>query len=217
MIELQIERRQILLSPLKQSLAKAAASRHALRLQLQSQLCGNLPSYGVLPSIPLQDCTLKAMIDKYSEQIVYHPLEEVRAWFNYAGGLFLEPGYPPLFYARSKAQEVSPNKSAIAGVGEGVAGFLAQRLYQCRKLARPIQDYPDLVLEGNGKIYLVEAKATTDSNSVIQRVLDEELLRMAAYVSVCRELDTRPVVGVLVGTCLVSEMQYHCWITEVEG
>jgi hypothetical protein len=136
MIELQIERRQILLSPLEQSLAKAAASRHALRLQLQSQLCGTLPSYGALPSIALQDCTLKAMIDKYSEQIVYHPLQELRAWFHYSGGLFLEPGYPPLFYSRSKTQEVSPNKSAIAGVGEGVAGFLAQRLYHLCPIGR---------------------------------------------------------------------------------
>jgi hypothetical protein len=215
MIELQIESRQILLSPLEQSLAKAAASRHALRLQLQSQLSPRLPSYSPAPSILLQDVTLKAMIHKFSEQIVYHPLEEIRAWFNYSGGLFLEPGYPPLFYARSKSQEISPNKSAIAGVGEGVAGFLAQRLYRCRKLARPIHDYPDLVLEGNGKTYLVESKATTEPVSVMQRTIDEELLRMAAYVSVCAELDTRPVVGLLIGTALVSEVDYYCCVSEV--
>lgn len=215
MITVHLERRAIQLSPLEQSLAKAAASRHALRLQLQSQLAAQLPAYCPVPSLTLHDGTLLTMIHKFSEQIIYQPLEEIRAWFNYSGGLFLEPGYPPLFYARSKQQEISPNKSAIAGVGEGVAGFLAQRLYHCRKLARPIHDYPDAILEGNSKTYLIESKATTGTISEMKRTIDDELLRMAAYVSACAELDTRPIVGLLIGTALISEAEYQCCVSEV--
>ncbi|MBD1999235.1 hypothetical protein H6G00_21905 [Leptolyngbya sp. FACHB-541] len=94
------------------------------------------------------------MISKYSEQLVYRPLEEMQYWFAYSSGAFLEPGYPPLFYSRTEHKVITPNKSAVAGIGEGIAGFLAQRLYQCRKLARPNHDYPDIVMEGNGKTYL---------------------------------------------------------------
>jgi len=136
-------------------------------------------------------------------------------WFAYSSGAFLEPGYPPLFYSRTEHKVITPNKSAVAGIGEGIAGFLAQRLYQCRKLARPNHDYPDIVMEGNGKTYLVESKATALSLADIQQVLDEELIRIAAYTASCAELDARPVVGLLVGTALISETAYQSCITEV--
>lgn len=96
-----------------------------------------------------------------------------------------------------------------------MAGLVAQRLYQCRKLSRPNHDFPDIVMTSNGMTYLVEAKATTDSASAIQQTVDEELLRMAGYVSACAELDSRPVVGLLVGTALVNEQEYRCYVSEV--
>jgi hypothetical protein len=215
MIQIQLTCRTIQLSGLEQSLSKAALSRHALRLHLQTRLNQTLLPYSPGPSLLIHPCTLQRMVVKYSEQLVYRPLEEMQHWFGYSGGLFLQPGYPPLFYSRSENRSVSANKSAVAAIGEGVAGFIAQRLYRCRKLARPTHDYPDLVLEGQGKTYLVEAKATTDTVAQVQRTLDEELLRMAAYASCCRELDVRPVIGVLVGTALVSEQRYCSYVNEV--
>ncbi|HEY9697119.1 MAG TPA: hypothetical protein V6D10_07650 [Trichocoleus sp.] len=215
MIQLNIERRHIQLSPLEQSLAKAAASRHALRLQLQTQIAHQLSAYRSVTSLSIHPDTLKCMVTKYSEQLVFRPLVEIQQWFNYQSGIFLEPGYPPLFYSRTEHRCVSPNKSAVAAIGEGVAGLLAQRLYHCRKLARPNHDYPDIVLQGNGQTYLVEAKATMASPDEIQAVLDEELLRMAAYVAACSELDARPVVGILVGAALLSEQEYRCYVNEV--
>lgn len=216
MIEVWLERRHIHLSAIEQSLAKAAASRHAIRLQLQARLASKL-SEAYIPEAPLfiHPNTLKWMVTKYSEQLVFRPLDEVRYWFSYSKGIFLTPGYPPLFYSRTENRAVSPNKTAIAAVGEGIAGFIAQRVYHCRKLARPSHDYPDLVMVGKGKTFLVEAKATTDSPSQIQRILDDEFLRLAAYVSACKELDSRPIVGLLIGTALISETKYRCYITEV--
>ncbi|HEY9697671.1 MAG TPA: hypothetical protein V6D10_10440 [Trichocoleus sp.] len=215
MIQLHIERRPIQLSPLEQSLAKAAASRHALRLQLQHQIAHKLGAYHPACLLSIHPDTLKYMVTKYSEQLVFCPLVEIQQWFNYQSGIFLEPGYPPLFYSRTEHRCVSPNKSAVAAIGEGVAGLLAQRLYHCRKLARPNHDYPDIVLQGNGQTYLVEAKATIASPNEIQAVLDEELLRMAAYVAACSELDARSVVGVLIGTALLNEQEYRSYVNEV--
>lgn len=105
------------------------------------------------------------MIEKYSEQLVYKPLEEVRYWFAYSSGAFITPGYPALFYSRTKDNKVSPNKSAVASIGEGVTGFLAQKLYKCRKLARPNHDFPDIVMEDNNytKTHLFESKATIEN------------------------------------------------------
>ena len=212
MIEVHLERRTIQLSPLEQSLAKAAASRHAMRLQLQSQLAHQLSSpYHPLPMLLIQPNTLQSMSIQFSEQLVFSPLEEMQQFFNYTSGLYLEPGHPPLFYSRTQSQSASPNKSAIAAIGEGIAGLVAQRLYHCCKLSRPIGDFPDLVMRGNGTIYLVEAKATTSSLKEMQRVLDEEFLRLAAYTAACVELDSQP----LVGTVLVGETHYHTYLTEV--
>ncbi|MBD2019061.1 hypothetical protein H6F43_02530 [Leptolyngbya sp. FACHB-36] len=214
-IYLTLEHRQLNLSPMQQSLAKAAASRQAMRLQFQSQLA-NIPStYTSLCPLQVDERVLGKMIRKYSEQLVYRPLEEIQHYFTYTSGAFLEPGYAPLFYSRTENRLITPSKSAIAGIGEGLAGLVAQQLFRCRKLARPNHDYPDIVMMGNGKTYLIEAKATTGSASQIQQVIEDELVRLAAYTSACFELDSRPVIGILVGTALLSETQYHCFITEL--
>lgn len=214
-IQLHLERRCCQLSSLEQSLAKAAASRHTMRFQLQSRLADKQMDYHLAAPLQIEENILKRMISKYSEQLVYRPLEELQHWFTYSCGAFLEPGYPPLFYSRTENRVVTANKSAVAGIGEGVAGFLLQRLYRCRKLARPNHDYPDIVMEGNGKIYLVESKATTQSPAEMKQVIEQELMRMAAYTSACAELEAQPVVGILVGTALISESQYYCYLTEV--
>lgn len=214
-IQLTLEHRQFTLSSMQQSLAKAAASRQAMRFQFQTQLANTPSTYTLLPPLQVDERVLGQMICKYSEQLVYRPLEEIQHYFTYTSGAFLEPGYAPLFYSRTGNRLITPSKSAIAGIGEGVAGLVAQQLFQCRKLARPNHDYPDIIMQGNGKTYLVEAKATTGSISDIHQVIEDELIRMAAYTSACFELDSRAVIGMIVGTVLLGETQYHCSITEV--
>jgi hypothetical protein len=214
-IQITIERRQFYFSSFEQTLAKGAVSRKALQSQFQSQLENKRVGYVLETPVFVRPETLKRMITKYSEQLVYRPLEELQYWFTYSSGAFLEPGYPPLFYSRNDHKAVSPSKSAVAGIGEGVAGFLGQRLYQARLLARPNHDYPDIVMVGNGKTYLLESKATTYPVQNVRQSLDEEIARIVVYTSSCNDLDTRPVVGVLVGTAVISETEYHCCITEI--
>lgn len=216
MILIDVRVRQIQLSSEEQSLATAASAREALRLEFLSQIATSKPAYQPRCQLQVDELVLKRMIVKYSEQLIYRPLEEVRYWFAYSSGAFLEPGYPPLFYSRADHKAVSPNKSAVAGIGEGVSGLIAQRLYRCRKLARPNHDYPDIVMEGNQRTYLVESKATLASgSSEIESVIEQELVRFASYVSSCSQLDSRIVVGLLVGTALISETRYSTCITEI--
>ncbi len=165
----------------------------------------------------IREGVLRHCIRGYSEQAIFDPLEDLTMWFNYSSGDFLAPGYPPLFYNRQEGHPVSPSKTAVAGIGEGVAGFLAQRLYRCRKLARPIQDYPDIVMRttDRGAIYLVESKASTGSPVALQRTIDEEVIRLASYASACLELNTLPIRGLLVGTACLSTNQYRAYLTEI--
>ncbi len=215
-IEIDLEFRRIELSKTDQYLANAANSRHQLRNQFKVLISQENYGYKSAGSLQLHENTLKLMIVKYSEQLVYQPLEEIQYWFAYSSGAFLQPGYPPLFYSRAEKKTVSPNKSAVAGIGEGVAGFLAQRLYKCHKLARPNHDFPDIVMEANGKTYLVESKATlASSDSYIKQVVEDEVINISSYASSCKQLDTRPVVALLIGTNLVSETNYQCLITEI--
>ena len=186
-------------------------------MRLQQDLSQRLVEYEPIEAITVEEEVLQFCIRGYSEQAIFNPLEDLSMWFNYSNGDFLAPGYPPLFYNRQERQTVSPSKTAIAGIGEGVAGFLAQRLYRCRKLARPIQDYPDIVMNAtdSGAIYLVESKASTGSPVALQRTIDEEVIRLASYASACLELNTRPIRGLLVATAFLSTNQYQAYLTEI--
>lgn len=213
-IHISIENRNILLSSLEEGLATGAYAREALYPEFL-RLLSLKPPYRPAGLININEVTLRMMIGKYSEQMVFQPLTEIRHWFAYSGGAYIEPGYPPLFYSRTRYKTVSPNKSAVAGIGEGIAGFLSQRLYRCRKLARPNHDYPDIVMESGGTTYLVESKATLSDPANVRTEIEGELPRMAAFIASCARMDTRPVIGLCIGTAIMSEIDYHCFVVEV--
>lgn len=215
MVTLEVRFRNVQLNNEEQNLATGAHTRQVLREKFEKAL-ETKPAYTALNQFVLDESVFRRMISKYSEQLIYQPLNEIRFWFEYSSGVFLEPGYPPLFYAKNRSKSLSPNKSAAAAVGEGVAGLLAQRLYQCRKLARPNHDYPDIVMETVSKTYLVESKASIDtSEAQIRDTLDEEIFRLASFTRTCAGLDVRPVGALLVGTLVVSEAVYRSFVSEV--
>ena len=216
MIDVHINFRKIKLTDDEVNLATGANARNALLPEFLERL-STKPSYQNYRTMSVHKSVIMRMVTKYSEQIVYQPLNEIRHWFAYASGAFIEPGYPPLFYSRVKNKKVSPNKSAVAGIGEGVAGFVAQRLYRCRKLARPNHDYPDIVMTDGGKTYIVEAKSTIAQGGTSLRVtLEQEVARFVTYMNACRGLDRRPIEGLLVGTKIVSEYRYDVYLNEVQ-
>jgi hypothetical protein len=212
MISLEITKRQLSLSAEQQGLATGANARAALRPIFEAAIAQQWTASRL--SLALNEETLQRMIVKYSEQWVFQPLREIQRWFAYASGAYLDPGYPPLYYSKTGGARASPNKSAVSAIGEGVAGFLAQRLYQCRKLARPNHDYPDVVMEANNYTFLLEAKATTQADA-LEGIIAEELPRLASFASSANQMDVRPVAALLIATELVSESQYRCLLVEV--
>lgn len=217
MIQISLERRSLHLSRKEQALASAAAQRSTMQFQFQKQIAAKAVTYRPLNSIHIQPSALKFLIQKYSEQLVYKPLDEIQYWFAYSAGAFLEPGYVQLYYYAHllSGKKIPPSKSAVAAIGEGTAGLLGQWLYQGRKLARPNHDYPDIVMEAQGKTLLIEAKATSGSVKQAENLIENDLARMAAYAFACAELDSRPVIGILVSTALIRHNHFHTYITEV--
>ena len=91
-----------------------------------------------------------------------------------------------------------------------------QRVHHARKLARPIHDYPDIVMVEGRTLYLIEAKATTKSAGEIQQILEDELIRMSVYTSACAALEpSNTLRGVLIGTALLEKNRFQTYITEV--
>lgn len=217
MIEIVIERRCLQLTNSLSALASLASSRSETKDQFLRELAGNISDYVSLSPLQIDSNTLRTIITQVSEQIVYRPLEELRHfYFTYERGAFLLPGYPRLYYMATSKQQLSPSKSAIAAIGEGVAAILTQRLYPgTLRLARPYHTYPDLVSTDQTSTLMTEAKATVDSAQGIKQVIQAEVFRMAQHVSACTTLDVRPVVGLLIGTALLDETKYHAVITEV--
>ncbi|NLX99192.1 MAG: hypothetical protein GXY83_23900 [Rhodopirellula sp.] len=215
MISLEIERRRITIPAEMQGVVTASSERARYRNLLQKSLASQLRYTETLGSA-ISETTLKRMVTKYSEQLAFQPLTELRHWFTYRSGAYIEPGYPPLFYGAVKTSAFSPNKSAESAIGEAIAGCLGQRLYRCRKLARPNHDYPDIVMERPDQTYLVEAKATLASREKIRQIADEEIPSMATMVISSKLMDTRPVVGLIVGTFFDSENHYSVCITEID-
>jgi hypothetical protein len=213
MISLEITKKQLSLSPKQQGLATGANARAALRPIFEAAIVLQWTTSTL--SLTLNEETLQRMIVKYSEQWVFQALREIQRWFAYESGAYLAPGYPPLFYAKTANARATANKSAVSAIGEGVAGFLAQRLYHCRKLARPNHDYPDVVMEVNNYTFLLEAKATTQADA-LEGIIAEELPRLASFASSAKQMDVRPVAALLIATELVSESQYRCLVIEIQ-
>lgn len=211
MIQLDIDHREITLPVEHQGLATGAYTRAALVAIFADEIEADWVRTS--RNLTLHETTLDRMIVRYSEQAAFQPLREIRHWFTYNSGAFIEPGYPRLYYAKRPNQPISPNKSAVCAVGEGVAGFLAQRLYQCTKLARPNHDYPDIVMEADNCTYLVESKATIAGDA--ENISCAEFPRIASMTVSAKLMDIRPVIGVLVSTTLMSETQYHCIVQKV--
>ena len=218
MIRVQYAKRIVELTGAEKGLATGAYTRDRLKKQFMKSL-STKPGYGDSFTMNIHDSTLIMMIGKYSEQFIFQPLEEIKQWMGFNSGLFYEPGYPDLYYSIKKRDgKISPNKSAISGVGEGMAGCIAQRLYNCKRMSRPNHDFPDIVMSSGPVVYMVEAKSTSISEAAVKSEIDDELPRMTSFVASCADIDSREIVGLLVGTAVMKESQFlecSCFITEV--
>ncbi|MEH2283056.1 MAG: hypothetical protein V7K90_17290 [Nostoc sp.] len=168
-------------------------------------------------TIRVSEFTLRRIIEKYSEQAVYRPIDDMRYYFQYARRAFIEPGYPPLFYPAVVDKKRAANISAVSAIGEGVSGLVLQQIYGCRKLVRPYRDGVDIVMTNGIETYLVEAKGSASSKEDdLKKKLDNKyLLEMVCETLSSAGIDNRKLKGFLIGVYLKDELNYNCYITEI--
>ena len=109
MINIKIKKREIFIpsSLIAVALSKRATFREQVQQVIDTQNHNN--NYGTLISVPylnISESTLRRIIEKYSEQAVYRPIDDMRYYFQYAKRAFIEPGYPPLFYSAIIAMQL---------------------------------------------------------------------------------------------------------------
>ena len=92
MITIEILQRQVSFTATHQALAKASASRRALKGHVQQDLSQCLVEYEAADPITIREGVLRYCIRGYSEQAIFDPLEDLSMWFNYSSGGFLAPG-----------------------------------------------------------------------------------------------------------------------------
>ena len=215
-IKIEVNTREIALS--SSLIPVALSKRNTFKYQFQQAIENQKKSYARKTVLHVDELTMRRMIEKYSEQVVYRPIDDMRYYFQYTKRAMTEPGYPPLFYPAVVDRKRDPNISAVMAIGEGVAGLVAQKLYQCRKLARPYKDGVDIVMSTQHQTYLVEAKgsAAVEENSFVSGKLNDEYLEDVSRETLSSsEIDIRLVKGLLIGVHLKNEISYNCYITEI--
>jgi hypothetical protein len=173
--------------------------------------------YKQIPSLHINEVTLQRMIEKYSEQAVYRPIDDMRYYFCYAKRTLIEPGYHPLFYPAVVERKFSPNISAVSAIGEGVAGLILQQNYGCRKLVRPYRDGVDIIMTDEQMTYIVEAKgsASGEEKILVNKLDNEYLIKIVTETLSSHAIDIREVKGFLIGVYLEDELNYNCYITKI--
>ena len=88
MINLQYSKRIVQLTGPEKGLATGAHTRNKLKREFM-KLLASQPNYSNPVTMSVNDSTLIAMVRKYSEQFVFQPLDEIKHWMGFNGGLYL--------------------------------------------------------------------------------------------------------------------------------
>ncbi|MBD2247249.1 hypothetical protein [Nostoc sp. FACHB-888] len=218
MINIYIRKREIFISSTLTPVA--LSNRNKFRQQvieaIDKEIINNHYTKNV--NIRVNEFTLRRIIEKYSEQAVYRPIDDMRYYFQYSKRAFIEPGYPPLFYPAVVDRKRAANISAVSAIGEGVSGLVLQQMYGCRKLVRPYKDGVDIVMTNGRETYLIEAKgsATPQEEDFLNKLDNEYLLQMVCETLSSAGIDSRRLKGFLIGVHLKDELNYTCYITEIK-
>jgi hypothetical protein len=166
--------------------------------ELKQELSG-VP-YTWFNSISFTSVTLRSRIERFSEQYVANAEAELAAYVKFRNGRALEVMYPDLLYF-SEGPDYLFNKSVAAAIGEGMAGFLVQRLFGFIPQARPLGLSPDIIMQRNDEIAFVEAKATlATSRSSLPKIVNDAAVDLMHFLTTAPYLKEAEYSGFVVGT-----------------
>jgi hypothetical protein len=167
-----------------------------------------------MPSRSIDSTELKKMIEGYSEQLTPYAEEDMTEWFSYASGRMFDTDYPDLFYFADKQYEA--NKSSVAAIGEGIAGYVMTTVFDYDTLARPIGFCPDILMENkDGKIAFVEAKASISSKGMkgLGNIIKDTAIEVLGLIATAQYTSPK-YVGFVIGT-KISNRQFDVSVLEL--
>jgi len=163
--------------------------------------------------------TLRQIVKKFSAQFIGDVELELSEYFKQRGGSSFNSAYPDLLYFASSSGPTLSN-SVIAGVGEGMAGYLVQYLGGYTPKARPLGYSPDIIMAKRAplRVALVEAKGTARTNpgERIIAVLRKATLEMIEMLAMAPYLKSAKYTGYVVGTEIVEEDEFNCYVLRLE-
>ncbi len=134
--------------------------------RIRERILGN----SLTRSANIQNATISMGVLKYyarkcMEELVVFPEIDFLAYIN-SLPLALPTFFTPLIYFGGQRKYIV-SLSSIAAIGEGIAGFLAENVFDIILLCRPIGRSPDLLgINRSGVYYFIEAKATTTKSNI---------------------------------------------------
>ena len=162
--------------------------------------------------------TLRYLVRKFSEQNIGDIEVELGAQFKKQSGMALNVNYPDLLYfATSSGPQF--NRSVSGAIGEGIAGYIVQKLYGFTPKARPIGYSPDIIMEKTQphSIALVEAKGTSKSDSKgIRNTIQEAAFELLQMMSSAPYLKATKYAGYVIGTEIIENEEFNCYVLRLE-
>ena len=170
-------------------------------------------------SLTFSSVTLRNRIQKFSEQFVADAETELDTYFNFSTGRALDVAYPDLLYFGSGSTEYYFNKSVAAAIGEGMAGYLVQKVFGFIPKSRPLGLSPDIIMESKptDQIAFVEAKAALKNpRSTILGEVRKAAVELLHFLATAPYLKQAKYQGYIVGTEIVTQREFNCYILRME-
>ncbi len=159
---------------------------------------------------------LKYYARRCMEELVIFPDMDFLAYTS-----SLPPALPTFFtplICFGGRSEYAVSSSSIAAIGEGVAGFIAENVYDIMLICRPIGISPDLLgVDKNGIYYFIEAKATTSRDNLLTalRGAVKTLIEIIKSELSAGHISRNKIAGMAVITYLESVNRFVSYVLEL--
>ena len=175
-------------------------------------------SYTQTSDLDFSSVTLRYIVRKFSEQNIGDIEVELGAQFKKQNGMALNVHYPDLLYFATISGPQF-NKSVSGAIGEGIAGYVVQKLYGFVPKSRPIGYSPDIIM-GKDQPYsiaLVEAKGTSKSDvKGIRTTIRDAAVELLQMLSAAPYLKAAKYAGYVVGTEITENEEFNCYVLRLE-
>lgn len=159
---------------------------------------------------------LKYYAHRCMEELVVFPEMDFLAYTS-SLPLALPTFFTPLIYFGSRSG-YAVSSSSIAVIGEGIAGFIAENIYDITLICRPIGISPDLLgVDKNGIYYFIEAKATTSRPNILNALKGavRTLIEIIKSELSAEHISRDKIAGMATTTYLESVNMFKSYVLEL--